>query len=131
MKCKANKLVNCPSVQPAAFTNGLSAKKNLLHFARFALKIMTILTFFPRFISFSVGESTKFYIVFPKINLHITLPSISIFPICFPHASVRRFQEMLHFRPGQQMFLHSNLSNPGVGPIHPPIQTLQSLFLRR
>ena len=83
-------------------------------------------TFFP------IADSTKFCIIFPKDKMFIShFHLYPVFPICFSHASVRRFQEMFHFRPRQQMLLHSNLSRPGLGPIHPPIQTLQVPFLRR
>jgi hypothetical protein len=131
VKWKANKPVNCPAMHPAAFTKGQSASTNLLHDARSALRIMTVSTLFFPLHFFPITDPTTFCTIFPKISVHITLPSISSFSMCFPPASARSFQEMFHFRPGQQRSLHSNLSRPSVGPIHPPIQTLQVLFPRR
>ena len=68
VKWKANKLVTCPAMQPAAFTSGQSTNTNILNVARPSLKVMTIFTFiflFCHCISFPIADSTKFRIVIP------------------------------------------------------------------
>ena len=46
----------------------------------------------------------KFISFSAKINVHITLPSISIFPICFPRASVRLFRKCFTFDQDNRCF---------------------------